>query len=446
MPANSIWIEPFTLSFNTATTPVGFRFNVTIYTNLSVSTYAWQIYLTYNKNHLAATGCWYSLGAKSQWAGTNPTSPLTPQYGSHNATHNYVLFGESLQGQVSTPPGVYTLAIIQFEITSTPPPGQTYQSELRLDIASETSPALRTKILDSARKTITLNYGGTTYTYTSPPAPQPSLTVSPAYFISLYVGQIFTINVTIEDLESLWNLTYVEFELQYNGAVIEAQSVTEGPFLSQFGNTSFNCEINVNSVKVNITLEDPVEFPHGSGTLAVISFNTTSRPPAASTLVLDNVLLLDVEGHEIPCDISHGYYEMHEFLIHEIMVDSAVFYVATLSNGSISPVQLDISQCLLKFNITAGAVGFVNITIPNNLIWAEDGWRVQVGEDEVEVIATALNETHTLLSFNVPGGTNTVYIIGTGVIPEFSPLWVMFLLTAVPPAVAVKIHLKRKRL
>ncbi|MEM2202345.1 MAG: hypothetical protein QXD73_06295 [Candidatus Bathyarchaeia archaeon] len=163
LPANSMWIEPALISLN-STTPVGFRFNVTIYTNLSVSTYAWQIYLTYNKNHLNVTGCWYSAGAKSQWAGTNPTSPLTPQYGSHNATHNYVLFGESLQGQVSTPPGVYTLAIIQFAVVAVPPGGQVYHSELRLNVPNEQNPVVVSKVLNyPERKSISLSFGGTVY-------------------------------------------------------------------------------------------------------------------------------------------------------------------------------------------------------------------------------------------------------------------------------------------
>jgi hypothetical protein len=97
LPANSMWIEPTTIQLN-ETTPVGYRFNVTIYANISVASYAWQFYLTYNKAHLNVTGCWYSKGDKSEWAGTRPTSPQQPSYGTHNATHNYVFFAESLQG------------------------------------------------------------------------------------------------------------------------------------------------------------------------------------------------------------------------------------------------------------------------------------------------------------------------------------------------------------
>jgi len=163
LPANSMWTEPDTISLD-ATTPVGYRFNLTVYTNLSVSSYAWQIYLTYNKNHLNATGCWYTAGSKSQWAGTNPTSPLSPVYGSHNETLNYVLFGESLQGEVETPPGTYTLAIVQFEVVAVPPQGEVLQSQIRLDIIySVAGKVKKSRILDPDLKDISLSFGGTNY-------------------------------------------------------------------------------------------------------------------------------------------------------------------------------------------------------------------------------------------------------------------------------------------
>jgi len=153
LPANSMWIEPTTIQLN-ETTPVGYRFNVTIYANISVASYAWEFYLTYNKAHLNVTGCWYSAGEKSQWAGTRPTSPQTPSYGTHNATHNYVLFAESLQGIVETPPGKYSLAIVEFEVISVE-----QVSQIRLDVKG----VFDSYILDPDLNEIQpLNFGGTT--------------------------------------------------------------------------------------------------------------------------------------------------------------------------------------------------------------------------------------------------------------------------------------------
>jgi hypothetical protein len=154
-----MWTEPKDVLLD-STTPVGYRFNITVYANISVPSYAWQFYLTYNKAHLNATGCWYSAGPKSQWAGTNPTYPQIPDYGSHNATHNYVLFAEALLGEYETPPGNYSLAIVEFEVIAVPPQGQTYKSELRLDISG----IFDSRILDPDISPIQpLNFGGTIY-------------------------------------------------------------------------------------------------------------------------------------------------------------------------------------------------------------------------------------------------------------------------------------------
>ena len=158
LPANSMWTEPDTITLE-ATTPVGFRFNITVYTSLSVASYSWQMYLTYNKNHINATGCWYSAGPKSEWAGNRPTSPVSPSYGSHNTTHNYVLFGEALLGVDEIPPGSYSLAIVEFKVVSIPPEGQVYQSQIRLDIKG----IFESYILDPDLNEIPLNFAGTTY-------------------------------------------------------------------------------------------------------------------------------------------------------------------------------------------------------------------------------------------------------------------------------------------
>jgi hypothetical protein len=443
-----MWIEPSTLSFNTTTTPVGSRFNITVYANISVPSYAWQYFIVYNAEHLKnATGTWYSAGSKSEWAGTNPTSPLSTKYGVYNATHDWICLGESLQGSSEVPAGSYSLAIIEFEIGSAPPEGEIYESQISLDIIGD----FNSYVLDLDLNEIPLNFGNAAYSYESvpQPLPNPSIKVSPEYFVSSSLGQTFSINVTMEDLEAEWNLTSVEFDLQYNGSFIEAIGVTEGSFLSQFGDTNFTYAMSTNSVNVNITLESPTESPYGTGTLATISFNVTSRPPATSALVLENVLLSDVEGNEIPSNIFNGYYEMYEYLTHEITVDSLTFYVTTLSNGSISPVEFNITGCLLEFNITgvSGTTGFVNITIPNELLSAEeDAWVVTVDGEQVEAAVTVIDENHTMLSFSVPFSTKLVQVIGTNTISEYSPLILIILLSVITlPVSAIKLHLKRKR-
>ncbi|MBS7636077.1 PKD domain-containing protein [Candidatus Bathyarchaeota archaeon] len=168
--ANTMWIEPSTIALNPSSAPVGYKFNVTVYVSLNVPSYCWQMYLTYNKNHLQATGfCLYSAGPKSEWAGNRPTSPAGPSYGSHNATHNYVLFGEALVGEAETPPGTYSLAIVEFEIVNVPQPGQTFESQIRLDVPG----LFESFVLDADLNEIPLNFIGATFKYGETVVPPP---------------------------------------------------------------------------------------------------------------------------------------------------------------------------------------------------------------------------------------------------------------------------------
>ncbi|MEM2465892.1 MAG: cohesin domain-containing protein, partial [Candidatus Bathyarchaeia archaeon] len=282
--------------------------------------------------------------------------------------------------------------------------------------------------------------------YSYSPLSIPTIVVSPDKYISSYIGETFDINVTILGLDEKWNLTYTEFALTYNSNYLQIIGVSEGPFLQQFGSTVFNSNTSDGCVVVNIALTPTLGYPSGDGTLATIRFNVTSRPPAVSSLTIGNVSLLDLEGFEVLYNLSHGYYEMHEYLVHEIVAYDVVYYVTTLSNGSISPVELSISHRLLKFDIIGidGTVSFVDITIPKALMWVEDGWLIIAGGEEVIPIVTE-NATHTTLSFTVPHSSKRVYIIATNVVPEFTPLpLLMILFVTILSSAAANIHLKRK--
>ena len=88
--ANSMWIEPSSISFETATVSPGYRFNVTVYANVthvvgaSGAVGGWQFRIIYNKNYLKATGCWYTAGTKSQFFEDITTVSVSPSFGAYN--------------------------------------------------------------------------------------------------------------------------------------------------------------------------------------------------------------------------------------------------------------------------------------------------------------------------------------------------------------------------
>jgi len=313
LPANSMWTEPQNLHFNTTTTPIGYKFNITIYANLSVSSYAWQFYLTYNKNHLQATGCWYSKGAKSEWAGTRPTSPQLPSYGSHNTTHNYVFFGESLQGIVETPPGKYSLAIVEFQIIAQPPQGQTYTSQIRLDISG----AFSSTILDPDLNDIPLNYGGTTYKYEGPAAPPPPppppppvgaiLFVDPPEIIdpTLIPPKTFQINVTVNNVQNLYGY---EFNMSFNKDVLTCLLIM---IHDVQGETNYIPEMQINNLKgflwVRVTYYSPANPITTTTPLALATITFRVRSMGASILDLHDTQLVDNQGNPIEHETRDGF-------------------------------------------------------------------------------------------------------------------------------------------
>ena len=117
---DSIWIDPphIDLSDNVL---VGDMFNITVWINLTVSSVGWQFKLAYNKNQLNATGCSYTAVDKSDFFSNISTVSSVPEFGSLDATHDYVLHNESWSGSGSPrSPGYGVLSWVEFEVMGIP--------------------------------------------------------------------------------------------------------------------------------------------------------------------------------------------------------------------------------------------------------------------------------------------------------------------------------------
>jgi hypothetical protein len=124
----------------------------------------------------------------------------------------------------------------------------------------------------------------------------PILTVGSA---TVEVGDLVTIPVSITDAV---DLTFWQFDLAFDPTVVQANVVTEGPFLSAFGATLFGAGVIDNgagliSLVTNAYVDLPPN-PAGDGVLAEIQF--LALVPGTSSLVLSNVFLnLSTDGFEI---------------------------------------------------------------------------------------------------------------------------------------------------
>jgi general secretion pathway protein D len=112
------------------------------------------------------------------------------------------------------------------------------------------------------------------------------------------VGDLVTIPVFIDDAT---DLTFWQFDLAFDPAVVQANTITEGPFLLAFGATLFGAGVIDNgagliSLVTNAYVDLPPN-PAGDGILAEVQFLALAS--GTSPLVLSNVFLnLSTDGFE----------------------------------------------------------------------------------------------------------------------------------------------------
>ncbi|MFX1507948.1 MAG: hypothetical protein ACFFDC_17815 [Promethearchaeota archaeon] len=113
-PANAMWIEPS----NVTTAEVGEKFNVTVFVNVTLVSFAWQVKLCFNSTFFKAIKIGYTNGNKSDFFTDYSPIPVTPTI---NNEEGYILHGESLLGNDEKAPGYGSLIWIEFNLTQIPP-------------------------------------------------------------------------------------------------------------------------------------------------------------------------------------------------------------------------------------------------------------------------------------------------------------------------------------
>ncbi len=112
--ANAMWIEPM----NVTTANIGDKFNVTVFVNLTLKSFAWQVKLYFNSTFFNATKIGYTNGTKSNFFTEFSPIPVPPKI---DNDEGYVLHGESLLGNDEKSPGFGSLIWIEFNMTQIPP-------------------------------------------------------------------------------------------------------------------------------------------------------------------------------------------------------------------------------------------------------------------------------------------------------------------------------------
>jgi hypothetical protein len=224
--ADSIWVEPSTIVLNTYEKPVGSKFNVTVWLNVtSQNMYTWQFKLYYNTSQLTAVRAGYTGpgGAYSEWAKYKTggsTAGVTPVI-----EENYVWYCESIVGDYYVPAGTCaSLAWVEFEIIAAPPVCTEFTSILNITNAD-------TFVLNPDLEEIKpITKSGATYSYSykdvSPPYIERPTQDPPAN--NVQPGQPVKVSVNVTDPESgVKNVTlYYTNDTKWNTVPMEFNNVT----------------------------------------------------------------------------------------------------------------------------------------------------------------------------------------------------------------------------
>ncbi|ACV62797.1 Ig domain protein group 2 domain protein [Desulfofarcimen acetoxidans DSM 771] len=214
-------------------------------------------------------------------------------------------------------------------------------------------------------------------------------------------GDTFDLDVLITPATAIAG---AQFNLSYDPAVLQVNSVTEGGLLKQNGNTSFfltgvidNNSGLLNNVAGAITTSGGEVS--GAGSLAVISF--TAKATGTSTLTLSNVIAANKAAQAVPVQVNGG----------------SVTVQGGTSSESVSGVSLDKTS----YSLTVGETGQLTATVApanasnKNVTWTSDNEAVATVDATGKVTAVSAGTADITVTTADGGFTATCAVtIATG--------------------------------
>ena len=132
--------------------------------------------------------------------------------------------------------------------------------------------------------------------------PLPKLFVDPPIYTATQLGEAFTININITNVQDLAGF---EFKLGYNTTLLDALNAVEGPFPKPPTSTI----VQINEPEGYVWMMVTCNPSDGNGTLATITFNVTYADSASCTLNLYDTKIVDSTAEPLTHDVEDGNYE-----------------------------------------------------------------------------------------------------------------------------------------
>lgn len=439
--------------FDTSTTSIGYKFWANITLTDFTDVYTWQIKLLYDPILINATQARYPSDHIFAGLTTSPVAPVI------NRDQGFVLYGNTLVGADTGVSGTSArLFQVEFQIIGAPSPGETLSCELTFF-----SGVGGTFLLNSLGDDISFTTENGYYAF-SMVLLKPWLEIVPNTSTILSRSE-FTVGVYIRELSEAWRLIAVQLKLSYNTTLLEFVNATEGPFLPDFAahgtypiiTAEHNYVLLGDMILPNATgYWEASEFPNGEGLLFTVAFKPLHFAPATGEFTvesLNGMFFMDIDDEVIPNEepVSGTYQTNYEVLIHQIDYPPYTFYIETISDKLVSSIVFNQTGSNLNFDVTQyhSWEGFVNVTIPKDLMWlanaSTDEWLVLVNDTQAVPIVYE-NSTHITLEITLNfTDIAGVYILSTGVVPEYSlpALMTVFLIFSLAAIVMSKRRYQR---
>ena len=301
--APEFYVSPKDNFFDTITTPVGHKFNITIWFNDAVNVFAWQVRLDYDPTLLNCTKAWLPSWDTAYIFYGRSTVMLAPAYSPGSALAADSLFSGSASGHKK-------LAIFELQVIKAPAKGE-LSCTLNIDNAD-------TYWLDEDLNEGSLIRANGNYKYSSPwmPPPPALIYVDPAKKSDplLTPCHNFTVNIMISNATNLYSF---EFKLSYNKTVLHALEAQLGSFFPPTVTPVVTINNTLGFLQFSASLAPPEPPRNGSEVLATIEFHVESQ--GNSSLSLYEVEILDDTSEPLPFETRDGYFT--NALIAKLYVD-----------------------------------------------------------------------------------------------------------------------------
>jgi len=190
------------------------------------------------------------------------------------------------------------------------------------------------------------------------------------------IGYSVEIDLTLTNLNSSWKLREVSVNLTYDTAMLKLKAIEEGDFLTEYGITSFNFQINQERLVIKQRITDLLtQEPQGEGTIAKIRLIIVNQSNAISETLegrinITEIELKDFNGNTIP--------------INQDQVKNGVIKVKTTMQSQIS----------LTVNPTSTQPGS-HVKIEGNIIPEVSNATISIYVREIDGKWKILNQTKT---------------------------------------------------